>query len=56
MSQQQDNLKALIKELKNNLNGIELVEQRLIELLKKYNPEMNFDDLSKKSQKKNKIN
>jgi hypothetical protein len=50
MSQQQDNLKALIRELKNNLNGIGQIEQRLIELLKKNNPDMKFDDLSKKNE------
>ena len=49
MTQQLDHLKALINECKNSLNSIGQVEQKLIELLKKYNPDMKFVDLSKKS-------
>ena len=49
MTQHQDHLKALINECKKSLNNIGQVEQRLIELLKKSNPDMKFDDLSKKS-------
>ena len=49
MTQQQDHLKELINECKKSLNSIGQIEKRLIELLKKYNPDMKFDDLSKKS-------